>query len=41
MIINATSVGLNKNDVIDLNFSKLERGKFFYDVIYSPKETNF
>ena len=41
MIINATSVGLNKDDQINLNFSKVGKNKFFYDVIYNPKETNF
>ena len=41
MIINATSVGLNKNDQINLDFSKVGKNKFFYDVIYNPKETNF
>ena len=41
MIINATSVGLNKNDRIDLNLSKVGKDKFFYDVIYNPKETSF
>ena len=41
MIINATSVGLNKDDQIDLDFSKVGKSKFFYDVIYNPKETNF
>ena len=41
MIINATSVGLNKNDKLDLDFSKIGKNKFFYDLIYNPKETNF
>ncbi len=41
MIINATSVGLNNDDNLDLNFSKIGKNKFFYDVIYNPKETNF
>ena len=41
MIINATSLGLNNKDNINLDFSKIEKGKFFYDVIYNPKETNF
>ena len=41
MIINATSVGLNKEDQINLDFSKVGKNKFFYDVIYNPKETNF
>ena len=41
MIINATSVGLKDNDKINLDLSKISKGKFFYDVIYNPKETNF
>ena len=41
MIINATSVGLNKDDNLNLDFSKIGKNKFFYDVIYNPKETNF
>ena len=41
MIINATSLGLNSKDEINLDFSKFEKGKFFYDVIYNPNETNF
>ena len=41
MIINATSLGLKKNDLIDLDFSKIGKNKFFYDVIYNPKQTNF
>jgi len=40
MIINATSLGLN-NETIDLNISNIGQGKFFYDVIYNPLETNF
>jgi len=41
MIINATSLGLNSKDEINLDFSKAGKGKFFYDVIYNPQETNF
>ncbi len=41
MIINATSVGLNNSESINLDFSKINAGKFFYDVIYNPNETNF
>jgi shikimate dehydrogenase len=41
MIINATSVGLNKNDTVDLDFSNVKDNKLFYDVIYNPQETNF
>ena len=40
MIINATSLGLN-NETINLNVSAIGQGKFFYDVIYNPRETNF
>jgi shikimate dehydrogenase len=41
MIINATSIGLNKEDKINLDFSGVGKNKLFYDVIYNPKETNF
>ena len=41
MIINATSLGLNENDEIKLDYSSIGSNKFFYDVIYNPKETNF
>ena len=41
MIVNATSLGLNENDKIDLNFSNIDKNKLFYDVIYNPVETNF
>ena len=41
IIINATSIGLKKNDLLNLDISKLGRNKLFYDVIYKPDETNF
>ena len=41
MIINATSVGLKKDDKINFDYSKIGSNKFFYDVIYNPKETIF
>ena len=41
IIINATSIGLNKNDKINIDFSKMGQKKLFYDVIYNPEETNF
>ena len=41
MIINATSIGLKKEDKLNLDLSKLQNSEFFYDVIYNPKETNF
>jgi shikimate dehydrogenase len=41
MIINATSLGLKKEDNLNLDFSSITGNKFFYDVIYNPDETNF
>ncbi len=41
IIINATSVGLDINDKLDLDLSKSGKDKLFYDVIYNPSETNF
>ena len=41
LIINATSLGLSKSDKIELNFFADIKEKFFYDVIYNPKETIF
>jgi shikimate dehydrogenase len=41
MIINATSLGLKKNDNLNLNFSSISKKFFFYDIIYNPSETNF
>ncbi len=41
MIINATSIGLKNEDEIKLDYSKLESNKFYYDVIYNPRETIF
>ena len=41
VIINATSIGLKKEDNINLDFSLISKNKIFYDVIYNPKKTNF
>ena len=41
VIINATSLGLNQDDKINLDYSKAGKNKLFYDVIYNPSETNF
>ena len=41
MIINATSIGLNEGDEIKLDYADIGPNKFFYDVIYNPKQTNF
>ena len=41
IIINATSIGLNNKDEINIDYKSVSKNKFFYDVIYNPKETNF
>ena len=41
IIINATSLGLKEGDEININYQKISKDKFFYDVIYNPPETNF
>jgi shikimate dehydrogenase len=41
VIINATSIGLKKDDHINLDFSLISKNKLFYDVIYNPRKTNF
>ena len=41
VIINATSVGLHKDEKLDLDFSKCGKNNLFFDVIYNPKQTNF
>ena len=41
IIINATSIGLKEEDEINVNYKKISKDKFFYDVIYNPPETNF
>ncbi len=41
MIINATSLGLKKDDEIKLNYTNIGSNKLFYDVIYNPRKTNF
>ena len=40
LIINATSVGIKKNEEIKLDNSKLN-GQLFYDLIYNPPQTKF
>tara|TARA_A100001011_G_scaffold342471_2_gene376029 strand:- start:996 stop:1784 length:789 start_codon:yes stop_codon:yes gene_type:complete len=40
LIINATSLGIKKNEEIKLDYSKLD-GQLFYDVIYNPPKTKF
>ena len=41
MIINATSIGLKNDNGIKLDYSNISSNKFFYDLIYNPKETIF
>ena len=41
VVINATSLGLNYDDKMNLDFTKVGKNKLFYDVIYNPSETNF
>ena len=41
IMINATSISLNEKDEIHIDHERVGRNKFFYDVVYNPKETNF
>ena len=41
VIINATSLGLNREDKISLEFANVGKNKLFYDLIYNPRETYF
>ena len=41
IIINATSIGLDKKDEINIDYKNISHNKFFYDVVYNPQETNF
>ena len=41
MIINATSIGLKNEDRINLDHYAIGKNKFFYDIIYNPRETIF
>ena len=40
IVINTTSIGLNKDDKLELEFSDC-KDKFFYDLIYNPSQTKF
>jgi len=43
IVINTTSIGLTKDEKINIDFSDCsgDKHKLFYDLIYNPKETNF
>jgi len=41
MVINATTLGLKKDDEINFNYADAGKNKLFYDIIYNPPQTNF
>ena len=41
IVVNTTSVGLKKDDNINIDFTNIDKKTLFYDLIYNPKETNF
>ena len=41
IVINATSLGLNKTDAIEIDYSKNNKKKLFYDLTYNPPKTDF
>ncbi len=41
IVINATSLGLNQNDKIELDLPREGENKLYYDIIYNPSKTNF
>ena len=43
LVVNTTSVGLIKDESLDLDFSDYKdmNNVIFYDLIYNPKETKF
>ena len=41
MVINATSLGLKRDDKINIDYEGIGENKFFYDVIYNPSESKF
>ena len=43
MVINTTSVGLKKDEKINIEFNDCnkDKNKLFYDLIYNPRETSF
>jgi len=41
VIINATKLGLKKDDEIKIDYSVLGKNKLFYDIIYNPQQTTF
>jgi shikimate dehydrogenase len=41
LVVNTTSIGLKKDEKININFTGYDKNVLFYDLIYNPKETNF
>tara|TARA_B100000787_G_scaffold137108_1_gene105963 strand:+ start:465 stop:1301 length:837 start_codon:yes stop_codon:yes gene_type:complete len=41
IVVNTTSVGLKKDDNINIDFNNINKKTLFYDLIYNPKETLF
>ena len=39
--INATSLGLDQKDKLKIDYSRVGKNKFFYDLIYNPSKTIF
>ena len=41
IVINATILGLKKEEDMNIDFSNVGNNKLFYDLIYNPSETSF
>ena len=41
LVVNSTSLGLEKKEDLNFNFSSVNKSTVFYDVIYNPEQTNF
>jgi shikimate dehydrogenase len=41
LIINASSMGLNNENNIEINFANIKKEKLFYDIVYKPEITKF
>jgi len=41
LIVNTTSLGMDKMPALEIDFRHASSGKVFYDLVYAPLETNF
>ncbi|KFX72260.1 MAG: shikimate dehydrogenase [alpha proteobacterium QL1] len=41
LVVNSTSLGLEKKEDLNFNFSSVNKSTVFYDVIYNPVQTSF